>query len=212
MKKILFQGDSITDCGRNRASDVHMGAGYPMLVKAQLDIEHPLEYKFINRGIAGNRIVDLYTRIKADIINLEPDFVSLLIGVNDVWHEIDQKNGVSAEKYEKIYCLLLDEILEALPNVKIMILEPFCLRASATDDTEEYPNKWHTFSSEVKLRAEKARLVAQKYGLPFVELQSKFDEMAEVTGSEFWLGDGVHPTPAGHELIKREWLKCFQIS
>ena len=89
-------------------------------------------------------------------------------------------------------------------------MEPFCLRGEATNDTEEHPNKWKIFRTEVELRAERARCVAEKYNLPFVELQKKFDEMAEKTGSENWLWDGVHPTPAGHELLKREWLACFE--
>ena len=84
MKRILFQGDSITDCGRARENDAHVGTGYALLVKSQLGFENPGEYEFYNRGISGNRIVDLYARIKADIINLAPDYISILIGVNDV--------------------------------------------------------------------------------------------------------------------------------
>ena len=210
MKKIVFQGDSITDCGRDRTNNELIGSGYACLVKANMMFEYPTEYRFFNRGINGNRSVDLYARIKSDIINLQPDYISFLIGVNDVWQEIGSCNGVSAEKYEKIYCMMLDEILEALPNVKIMIMEPFCLRGEATNDTEEHPNKWKIFRTEVELRAERARCVAEKYNLPFVELQKKFDEMAEKTRSENWLWDGVDPTPAGHELLKREWLACFE--
>jgi len=87
-KIILFQGDSITDCGRSREDFSEIGKGYPMLVKAQLGFENPGEFEFQNRGISGNRIVDVYARIKSDIINLKPDYMSLLIGVNDVWHEL----------------------------------------------------------------------------------------------------------------------------
>ena len=92
---------------------------------AELGLDNPGEYEFINRGISGNRIVDVYARIKADIINLEPDVMSILIGINDVWHEVGHKNGVSAEKFFKIYSMLIEEIQEALPEIKIMILEPF---------------------------------------------------------------------------------------
>ena len=103
MKKILFQGDSITDCGRDRTNNELIGSGYACLVKANMMFEYPTEYRFFNRGINGNRSVDLYARIKSDIINLQPDYISFLIGVNDVWQEIGSCNGVSAEKYEKIY-------------------------------------------------------------------------------------------------------------
>ena len=85
-KLILFQGDSITDAGRNRENDAGTGTGYPTFVKGELGLSNPGEYEFINRGISGNRIVDLYARIKADIINLKPDYMSILIGVYDVWH------------------------------------------------------------------------------------------------------------------------------
>ena len=105
--------------------------------------------------------------------------------------------------------MLISEIKEELPNIKIVILEPFCLRASATENTEKYPDKWNIFSSEVKKRAEKAKKIAEKYELPFITLQDKFDEVAKETGNTYWLFDGVHPTLMGHELIKREWLKVF---
>ena len=117
MKKILFQGDSITDCHRTKLPMENMGAGYPLLVQAKLGFENPGKYEFVNRGISGNRIVDIYARIKADIINLAPDYMSLLIGVNDVWHDFDFQNGVSADKYEKLYCMLIEEIREALRKV-----------------------------------------------------------------------------------------------
>ena len=209
MKTILFQGDSITDCGRHRERFEFVGDGYVQLVKAQLGFECPEQYEFQNRGIGGNRIVDVYARIKSDIINLKPDVMSILVGVNDVWQELDEQNGVGAEKFEKIYCMMIEEIKEALPNVKIMIMEPFCLRAKATDNTEEQPDRWNTFQTEVKKRAEKARKVAEKYQLPFITLQDKFDALAKTTENTYWLRDGVHPTQMGHELIKREWLKVF---
>lgn len=213
MKTILFQGDSITDSFRNRedSNDVFTGAGtgYPLLVKAQLGFEEPEQYNFQNRGISGNRIVDVYARIKDDIINLKPDYMSILIGVNDVWHELDIQNGVDAEKYEKIYCMLIEEIQEALPDIKIMIMEPFCLRAVATDNRETEPDRWNTFYTEVRKRAEKAKAVAEKYDLAFLPLQDKFDEVAKTTENSYWLIDGVHPTAMGNELIKREWLKAF---
>lgn len=100
MKTVLFQGDSITDMYRTSTQDEILGIGYPVLVAAQLGYEYPEKYKFINRGINGSRVVDVYARIKSDIINLKPDILSILIGVNDVWHELGgERNGVDAEKY-----------------------------------------------------------------------------------------------------------------
>lgn len=210
-KLILFQGDSITDCDRNREDITSTGTGYAHMLKGQLGYEYPGEYEFINKGISGNRIVDVYARIKRDIINLKPDYMSLLIGVNDVWHELGGKcNGVSAEKFEKIYDMLIGEIIEALPNIKIMILEPFVLEAAATTATEAEPERWNYFRTEVPLRAAAARRIAEKYGLPFAELQDKFDNACKQAQAAYWLIDGVHPTPMGHWIIKNEWMKVFQ--
>ncbi len=203
--KILFQGDSITDANRTRDNNDYLGRGYPSLIKSTLNYEEPQKYEFINRGISGNKIVDLYARIRADIINLKPDVMSILIGVNDVWHTFDGfDDGVNAEKYFKIYSMLVDEILEALPDIKIMIMEPFTLRGSGN---EAY---YEEFRKEVEKRAEKAKAIAEKYGFPFIALQDKFDEAAKLAPNSNWLTDGVHPAEAGHELIKREWIKCFK--
>lgn len=204
MKTILFQGDSITDAGRVRESDCDMGKGYPLFVKAEMGYENPEKYTFINKGIGGNRVVDLYARIKSDIINLKPDVMSILVGVNDVWHEIGKQNGVDADKYMRIYSMLIEEVMEVLPDIKIMIMEPFVLQGSATID------EWGRFRSEVESRAKKAKEISENYGLVFIPLQAKFDEMAQITSPDYWLRDGIHPTPMGHELIKREWIKAFK--
>lgn len=204
MKTILFQGDSITDAGRDKANHSHLGFGYPTLVKGEIGLDYPNEYEFINRGISGNRIVDIYSRIKIDILNLKPDIMSLLIGVNDVWHELNEQNGVEAEKFFKIYDMLIEEIKQELPDIKIIILEPFVLKASATEE------KWDVFKTEVAKRAEKAKEIAKKHNLKFVPLQDKLDEAAKTAPNDYWLVDGVHPSACGHEIIKREWVKAFK--
>ncbi len=203
MKKILFQGDSITDAGRNRESDNYKGFGYPTLVSAQLGYERPMEFEFINRGISGNRVTDLIARIKRDFINLAPDYVSILIGINDVWHEFSSGNGVSEEKFEKFYNILIEELKEALPNVKIMILEPFVLKGAANELC------WETFRGEAEKRAAAAKRVAEKNDLLFVPLMKIFDEALNEAPASYWTIDGVHPTASGHELIKRAWLQGF---
>lgn len=203
--RILFQGDSITDCDRSRTYDSNVGTGYALLVKSQLGYAEPAKHEFFNRGISGNRIVDVYARIKRDIINLKPDVMSILIGVNDVWHDTDDQcpNGVDADKFYKIYSMLISEIKEALPNIKIMILEPFVLKAAATE------GKWEFFSTEVPLRAKAAKQIAEDFGLPFIPLQAGFDELEKIAPANYWLGDGVHPTAMGHQFIKDQWLKAY---
>lgn len=209
-KVILFQGDSITDAGRDKEKEAHNGRGYAHLVGAHLMCNHPYEYECINRGISGNRVVDLYARIKKDMINLKPDYMSILIGINDVWHEYTRQNGVDAEKFEMVYGLLIEELQKALPDLKIMILEPFVLPGSATATDEEHPGRWEYFSAECVLRREAAKRIAEKYGLLFVPLQEKLSKVNADAPVDYWLKDGVHPTSAGHELIKQEWLKAFE--
>lgn len=209
-KTILFQGDSLTDCNRSRQNDAMTGTGYATMVKGALGVKYPGAYSFINRGVGGSRITDVYTRIKSDIINLKPDYMSLLIGVNDVWHEIDLSIGVSAEKFERIYEMLIEEVLEALPDIKIMILEPFVLKGEATASTEAEPDRWEIFRSEVEKRAVVAKRVAEKYHLTFVPLQGLWDNLCEKAESTYWLEDGVHPTAMGHYVLAGEWMKAFE--
>ena len=207
---ILFQGDSITDVSRNRENDDYAGHGYPTLVKARLGYDAPGRYDFLNRGISGNRVVDLYARIKLDIINLKPAYLSILIGVNDVWHELSRQNGVDAEKFRRVYDMLLTEVEEALPDIRLLILEPFVLPGTATADTEEAPHRLKTFEQEVAKRAAAAREVADKHHACFVPLQHRFDEAAQGMEPSYWLLDGVHPSAMGHELIARAWMEAFR--
>ena len=204
MKTIIFQGDSVTDADRSRDCDEDRGLGYPHLVTAKLGFDCPQQYQFLNRGVSGDRIVDLYARIKYDIINLKPDYLSILIGVNDVWHELNEQNGVSAEKYERIYGMLIEEILQDVPDVRIMILEPFITHGAATDP------KWDVFSSEIALRAAAAKRTAERVDLTFVPLQSLFDEAVQSAPASYWTAEGVHPTVYGHTLIARAWLRAFE--
>lgn len=205
MKTFLFQGDSITDAGR--CFDEYDGRhsyGYPTFVAGELGRQFPGQIQFINRGISGNRVVDLYARIKCDFINVKPDFMTILIGINDVWHEFsDNPNGVSDEKYFKVYCNLIEELKEALPDTTIIILEPFVLKARATED------KWDAFRAETEKRAASAKRVAEKYSLEFIPLMDKFDKLALTAEPSFWLEDGVHPAPAGHAVIADEIIKKF---
>lgn len=203
--KILFYGDSITDMGRSRDFDKKAwgyGVGYPSFVAGTLLKDEPEKYEFINRGISGNRIVDLYARIKADVWNLQPDVLSILIGINDIWHEIGGKNGVELDRFERIYRMLLQDTKERLPNIKFVLMEPFVLEGEATKDHMDA-------FAEVKNYANMVKKLAEEFGAVFVPLQAKFDEAAAKHGAENYLYDGVHPDAAGAKLIADEWLKAF---
>lgn len=205
MKTFLFQGDSITDAGRDRNNNNSYGAGYPNTVASVIGAKHPGEFRFINKGVSGDRTVDMYARIKRDCINFKPDYLTILIGVNDVWHEFHEcPNGVDNDKYYKMFCMFIEEVLHFCPDVKIAVLEPFVLKGAGTQDN------WNNFRTEVEKRAVSAKAVAEKYGLEFIPLQDKFDAaVSEKTPANYWLCDGVHPTAAGHGLIASEIINKF---
>lgn len=203
--RILFFGDSITDMARDRKYNnliYGQGVGYVNLIASELKYSDPVNFEVINRGISGNRIVDLYARVKSDVWNFNPDVLSILIGINDIWHEIGDFNGVDIERFEKMYRILLEDTKKCLPNVKIMLLEPFFLVGSATKEhIEEF--------SKAKEYAKVVKKLANEFDCAFVPLQDKFDEAAKKFGAEYYLYDGVHPDSAGAKLIANEWLKSF---
>ena len=203
--KVLFYGDSITDADRNREllyGEESMGYGYVKYTAEGLRARGFAEEEIINRGISGNRIVDLYARIKADCWNHKPDFISILIGVNDVWHEIEGENGVELDRFEKMYRYLIEDTKKSLPNVKIMLCEPFVLKGEAT------AAKFDRFM-EVYKYAEVVQKLAKEYGLYFLPLQETLTKAAKGATAAEYLRDGVHPAEAGARLIANEWLKAF---
>ena len=205
--KILCFGDSITDMGRDKNAESFdpwcLGYGYPYVLSSKFSEEDPLKHQIINRGISGNRIVDLYARIKCDVWNLKPDVLSILVGINDIWHEIENKNGVELERFDKVYRMLIEDTLKVLPDLKIILLEPFVLRGTATDGKQTHFAKVKEYSKAIKK-------IAEDFGAEFVPLQSKLDECAQKYGAEKILWDGVHPTVAGSTIIANEWLKVFK--
>ncbi len=210
MKKILFMGDSITDCNRGKGPSekdplLNLGNGYADFIAGRMGLDHPGEYEFVNRGISGDRIVDVYGRTKRDIISLKPDYMSILIGVNDVWHEVsDPANGVDGHKFLKVYDLLIEELKEELPEMKIMLMEPFVLEGPATAERIEW------FEEEVAIRAQAVRELAAKYNLPLLPLQADLLELCEQAPETYWLADGVHPCAPFHQYIADKWIAAFE--
>lgn len=208
MKRIVFFGDSITDMNRTKGEDParDMGVGYPNFIAGELGCSNPNTYEFVNRGISGNTTVDLYARIKTDVWNLSPDILSILIGVNDVWHGLDEANGVEIDRYERMYRMIIEDTKKRFPNVTLVMCEPFVLKGSATAGSEE---RWQQFC-EVKEYAKVVKRLAAEYGAHFVPLQEKFDELATKDGTDNYLFDGVHPVAAGAKVIAEEWVKVFR--
>lgn len=202
---VLFQGDSITDCGRSRDNEGTpnntgaLGSGYAMIAAAELLATMPAaSLQCFNRGISGNRIVDLYARIKADFINLRPNLASILIGVNDTWHEHPNKNGVAVPKYERIYRELLNEVRTELPAVKFVLCEPFVLECGVVTDI---------WIGEINQRRAIVANLAREFGAVFVPFQSMFNEAVKKAPPAYWAPDGVHPSAAGHMLMAKTWLQ-----
>ncbi len=224
MKTILFQGDSITDCGRLREAPSNpierlyfdfqkfrnkstpLGSGYPSLVAKELGDEN---YAFVNRGVGGDRVLDVYARIVKDIVKIKPDVMSLLVGVNDIWHGFDWNNGTGLKRFEKMFNILVDELVEELPDTKLIILGAFVLKGSATENRPDQPDRYALFREGVAQVAAIEKDTAERHGIRFVDLGKIFDEEAEKHTAKALTGDGVHPTEKGHEIIKREWLKAF---
>ena len=203
--KILFYGDSITDAGRSRDEEIpnrRLGYTYVTYAAGKLLERDPVGYEIYNRGISGNRIVDLYARIKKDCWNLKPDVISILIGINDIWHELSYENGVDVERFEAVYRMLLSDTRKVLPGVKFILCEPFVLPGSAT---EEKIDKF----LEVKEYAKVVKKLAEEFDAPVVLLQDKYDELGAKYGNCTLLADGVHPTLAGGVILANEWLKVF---
>lgn len=204
--KILFYGDSITDAGRAYnvpEANKQIGQGYVACAANRLFEEDLGAYDIYNRGVSGNRVVDLYSRIKIDCWNLEPDVLSILIGINDIWHEVARQNGVEIDRFENIYRLMLRETKERLPQTKIMLCEPFVLRGTATDEAFDK-------FSEVKEYAKVVKKLADEFSATFVPLQAAFDSAGEKYGNSEILFDGVHPTLKGAVVLGNEWLRAFK--
>ncbi len=202
MKTILFQGDSITACHRDGDD---LGQGYAMLAAKALEKKYPGQFKFINRGVSGDRITDLYERRQADILELKPDILSILVGVNDAGHEVWSGSGVDVETYMDIYDKLLQEIRQAFPNTKIMLMEPFINEGSATQDNIEF------FEGELAMRSEAVQLLCAKHDVFFLPLQFDLYDLEEQHPAGYWTLDGVHPTLNFHEYIAQKWVRAFEV-
>jgi len=205
---ILFQGDSITDAGRNRGvvepnrSDA-LGRGYPLLVASALLDQHPeRSLSFFNRGISGNTVPDLAARWQTDTIDLKPDVLSILIGVNDYWHTLNGSYHGTVDDYETGYGALLERTRREVPGVRIVVLEPFVLATGVVTDA---------WLPEFDRRRAAAARVAQRANATFIPLHAMFQQLSRQAPPAYWAADGVHPTPAGHDAIARAWMQAVTV-
>lgn len=197
---VLFQGDSITDAGRSRVDGDDLGFGYPALTAAWFTALHPgRAVRFINRGISGNRASDLHARWKADCLDLKPDWVSILIGINDTWRRYDSGDPTRVETYRDHYRAILEQT--ARTGARLVILEPFLLPV---------PEDRKAWREDLDPKIGAARELAREFRAIFVPLDGQFAAAAAQREPAFWLPDGVHPSLAGHALIAQAWLRAVE--
>ena len=205
---LLFQGNSITDAGRSREDPgpnrpQALGSGYAALAAAELTGTRPdANWTCYNRGVSGDKVGDLAARWEEDTLALEPDVLSILVGVNDFWHTLSGTHDGTAQSYEQKYRALLDRTREALPDTRLLIGEPFALQGGSAVDEQWQP--------DFPRYREAARRVADDYDATWIPYQSVFDEALQEAPAPYWSRDGVHPTPAGHYRMAQAWLSAFR--
>ncbi len=193
---ILFQGDSITDCSRSREDAFDLGTGYPRMVAAALSALRPEKnLRFLNRGISGHKTSDLLARWEEDCLALRPAFLSILVGINDVWHRYDDGGNTDAEM-EKNYAALLTRTRNTLGDIPILLLEPFLTPDNSTSMKKE----------DAEPIREIVRRLAEKFDATFVPLDAPLAKAAEAFPPLSLTLEGVHPTPQGHSIIAKHWL------
>lgn len=208
--RLLFQGDSITDMkwGRNQNDRNHyLGHSYVYLIAARLGVDMPqAKLDVYNRGMSGHTVGDLRRRWTKDAINMKPDLLSILIGVNDVGRNVRGGGdaGVDTAAWEADYRFILDASRAANPKLRIVLLDPFVVASGRLRDAAAF-KKWRT---QVERLIPIVGKLAADYDAVHVQTQSVFDAASKAVSQEQWIWDGVHPLPQGHELIARNWLQA----
>jgi lysophospholipase L1-like esterase len=200
-KTVLFQGDSVTDRGRDRSDPYGLGGGYPARVAAVYNALFPGSGAvFLNRGISGNRVGDLLARYEADFLAPAPDVLSILIGINDTWRRYDNNDPTAPEAFEATYRTLLTRIRRDMPRVRLLLIEPFVLPV---------PPDRLRWREDLDPKIHAVRRLAAAFAdayLPADGLLAGY--LAAGLAPSDIAADGVHPTDAGHGLLAGDWLRC----
>lgn len=201
----LFQGDSITDGNRGRTDDPNhiMGHGYVYGVSSRIGADFPeAGFKFYNRGISGNTVSDLEKRWQTDALNLRPDVLSVLIGINDVAAVVEQKSGkIDADQFETILRKLLMQVKMANPQILIVMGIPFVYPVGRRKDN------WLLWESGTAERAARVQKISAEFNAVIIDYPTVFAKAMKKRSMDYWIWDGIHPTIFAHELMSREWIK-----
>lgn len=194
--KLLFQGDSITDCFRGREDTQYLGLGYPKYAVALLKEKYPnVEFEFVNRGIGGNQTMHLVSRLQEDVLDVNPDVVSLLIGINDVWHHAEDKSWIDNDVFEARYRTILDAFKKT--NAKIMLMEPFLIPVQ---------DKLF-FREDLAPKIEIIRKLAREYADAYLPTDGLLASAFIGEEPTSFSNDGVHPTDKGAEFIGKLYVE-----
>jgi lysophospholipase L1-like esterase len=205
---ILFQGDSITDAGRKKDDSsinaaAALGSGYAMIAASDILYKYAEKnVKIYNRGISGNKVYQLAERWDKDCLDLKPNVLSILIGVNDFWHKILGRYDGTIETYRNDFKALLDRTKQKLPGVRLIIGEPYAVKGIKAVD-----EKWYPEFNEYRAAAKE---IAQLYDAVFIPYQAIYDKAQKEAPGVYWTGDGVHPTLAGANLMAHAWMEAVK--
>jgi lysophospholipase L1-like esterase len=203
--KLLMIGDSITDCGRARpvgesVGDA-LGTGYVNLIFAWLNATHPEErIRIINMGVSGNTVRDLAARWTRDVIDLKPDWLSVMIGINDVWRQFDSRlqteQLVTLEEYERT---LENLIRTTRPKLQgLILMTPFFIEPNRADPMRAMMDRYGAA----------VRGLAERYDALFVDTQAAFDGVLTELHPSALAADRVHPNTTGHLILARAFLNA----
>ncbi len=204
--KILLIGDSITDVNRNRNDDQDLGQGYPLLLGAYLLNKYPTyDLQILNRGIGGDRVADLKNRWEEDCLELNPEIVSILVGVNDVWYGMGDEETLdeaALEQFEADYRWLL-KMLAHRTDARVVLMEPYVL---------PYPKDRIHWRKHLDPRIQIVRHLANEYHAALVPLDGILNTLGIENGFQTYTGDdGVHPTLTGHAAIAEAWIHYLDV-
>jgi lysophospholipase L1-like esterase len=202
-QRVVFIGDSITDCDRRGAAAPY-GAGYVDLVRSLVTARHPeLGLTWVNRGIGGDTVRELAARWDTDAIGTAPDWLSVMIGINDIWHHFGSQpaRAVPLAEYATTLRTLLRQAVDRT-GCRLIVAEPYIIEPDRTDPQRAETDRYCLV----------AREIAAEFGAVNVRTQDAFDEVLRSTAPADWADDRIHPNRPGHAVIAQAFLRALNFT
>ncbi len=205
--KLIMTGDSVTDCDRGRPVGEGLfgaiGNGYVNLVQANLFSKYPEKrIRVVNMGASGNTVKDLKDRWETDILDQKPDWLSIMIGINDVWRQFDSPLETEKHVYLEEYTQTLDELVRTtMPKLKgLVLLTPYYIE----------PNKNDAMRAAMDIYGAAVKSISQKYHTHFVDTQAAFNKILAHYHPNLLCWDRVHPNQIGHMILAQAFLNAVE--